>query len=85
MSMNLEIAMECLELYPRDYVNVTEPEISYQSRWSTCYSQVFENVVDGTYWKIHWSRGSTEYQDNGIQDVEFQRVFPKTKTITVYE
>lgn len=83
--MNLEIAMECLREYPRDYESVTEEEIVDQSRWSTFYNQVFKNRVDGTYWKIHWSRGSTEQQDNGIEDIEFQQVFPKQKTITVYE
>jgi len=83
--MDIYIAKDCLQEDAEDYESVTEEEISYQSRWNTYYSQVFENKVDGTYWRISWSRGSTEYQDDGVQDIEFQRVFPKTKTITVYE
>lgn len=83
--MNLEIAMECLREYPRDYESVTGSEIVDQSRWSTFYNQVFKNRVDGTYWKIHWSRGSTEYQDDGPEILDVKRVFPKQKTITVYE
>jgi len=83
--MDIYIAKDCLCEDAEDYESVTEEEISYQSRWNTYYNQVFENKADGTYWKIHWSRGSTEQQDEGIQDIEFQRVFPKTKTITVYE
>jgi len=83
--MDINIAKACLYEDTEDYTSVTEEEISYQSRWNTYYSQVFENKVDGTYWRIIWSRGSTEYQDDGVQDIEFQRVFPKTKTITVYE
>ena len=85
--MDLDTAKDCLYDDTEDYTRITEAEFSYQSRWNTYYSQVFENKVDGTYWRISWSRGSTEYQDDGVQDIEFQRVFPKTitKTITVYE
>lgn len=83
--MDIDIAKDCLYEEAEDYESVTEVEIVDQGRWNTYYSQVFENKVDGTYWRISWSRGSTEQQDEGIQDVEFQRVFPKTKTITVYE
>lgn len=67
------------------YKAVTSEQIYEQSRWSTFYEQVFEELETGEYWKIYWSRGSTEYQDEGPEDIEFSRVFPKTKTITVYE
>lgn len=83
--MDINIAKDCLYEDTDNYESVTEPEIEYQNRWSTFYSQVFKNKADGTYWRISWSRGSTEYQDEGIENVEFHRVFPKTKTITVYE
>ena len=83
--MDINIAKDCLYDDTEDYTRITEAEVSYQSRWNTYYSQVFENKSDGTYWKIFWSRGSTEHQDCGIEDIDFQRVFPKTKTITVYE
>lgn len=67
------------------YTEVTPSKIVDQGRWKTFYQQVFEKEADGTFWEIFWSRGSTEYQDNGIEDVRCRRVFPKTKTITVYE
>jgi len=67
------------------YKPVTQTEIYEQSRWQTFFEQVFEEEATGAYWKIYWSRGSTEYQDEGPEDITFDRVFPRTKTITVYE
>lgn len=83
--MNLEIAMDCLHDETEDYTNATESEIVDKGRWNTFYQQVFEKKEDGTFWEISWSRGSTEYQDDGPEDIRFRRVFPRYKTITVYE
>nr|WP_316651547.1 hypothetical protein [uncultured Gellertiella sp.] len=67
------------------YKAATSAEITGDSRWSTYYEQVFEDTRDGTYWEISWSRGATEYQDNGVEDVEVRQVKAVEKTVTVFE
>lgn len=68
-----------------EYEKVTTIFIEEQSRSSTYYSQVFKKKSDGTFWQAFWGRGSTEYQDNGIEDFDLFQVVPMEKTITVYE
>lgn len=67
-----------------DYESVTKEEITDQSRWATYFEQVFKHIPSGKFYKIIWSRGSTEYQD---VDPEYMiwEVKPVEKTITVYE
>ena len=77
---------EIEELFYGDtYEQVTASQIMDQSRWSTFYEQVFKKKSDGTLWEATWSRGSTEHQDNGVEDVDFYEVVPKEVTITIYE
>ena len=83
--MNLETAKSIIYEDEDGYKAVTHEEIYSQSRWQTFFEQVFEKEEDGTFWKIYWARGSTEYQDDGPEILDIKRVFPKTKTITVYE
>lgn len=66
------------------YEEVTSSEITGDSRWSKFYEQVFKDTRDGTFWEISWSRGATEYQDNGVEDVSVQQVWPHQVTTTVY-
>ena len=68
-----------------EYEEVTKPDITGTSRWSTFYEQVFKKKSDGTFWEASWSRGSTEMQDEGIEGFEFHEVVPVEKTFTVYE
>lgn len=63
-----------------DYEPETSEEILFQSRWSTHFSQVFHRVSDHTYWELSWSRGSTEYQDEGAENIEFSEVVPQEYT-----
>lgn len=66
------------------FEEVTSAEITGDSRWSKFYEQVFKDTRDGTFWEISWSRGATEYQDNGIEDVTVQEVVPKEVARTIY-
>jgi hypothetical protein len=66
------------------YEAETSEEITDQSRWSTFYEQVFKDTRDGTFWEISWSRGSTEQQDFGVEDVSVQQVWPRVVTRTIY-
>lgn len=68
-----------------NYKAVTSETIEDQSRWSTNYSRVFVDTSDNTYWAASWSRGSTEQQDFGVEDLEWRQVVPVEKTVTVYE
>jgi len=67
-----------------NYEEVTKAKIFDQSRWSTFYSRVYKNKIDGTFWEIIWSRGSTEQQDNGPEDIGVNQVEPYEKTIIEY-
>lgn len=67
-----------------DFNSVTMKEIVHQGRWLTTFQQVFKHVPSGTLWRLEWDRGSTEYQDEGIQNLEYYEVVPQEKPITVY-
>lgn len=85
--MNAEFARLLLGEDTEDaqfFEEVTTAEITGDSRWSKFYEQVFKDTRDGTFWEITWSRGATEYQDNGIEDVEVAQVWPVEVTVTRY-
>jgi hypothetical protein len=61
-------------------------EIVDQGRWDTFYETVTRRLVDETYWKIYWSKGSTENQYNGVMVDRFCEVVPEeVKTIKFIE
>jgi len=66
------------------FKEITSAEITGDSRWSKFYEQVWQDTRDGTFWEISWSRGATEYQDNGTEDVSVQQVWPREVTRTIY-
>ncbi len=86
--MNQEIAEAILKWEDHDEVEffeeVTKNIMEEKSRWSTFYSQVYKDNRDGSFWRLFWSRGSTEQQDEGPENIEFERVMPKEVIITKY-
>lgn len=66
-----------------DFEEVEPEEITGQSRWNTYYSQILK-YKDGTFWQVTWSRGSTEMQDDGVEDLGLIQVEPKEVTVTHY-
>ena len=68
-----------------DFEEVTDEQIEDQSRWSTFYSQILKYNKDGTLWKASWSRGSTEMQDCGVEDLQLIQVEPVEVTVTQYK
>lgn len=69
-------------------VEIISYEVVDTSRWSIHYEMIFK--TDGRYFKTHYSRGATEYQDEqpyeyDADDIECTEVFPITRTIIVYE
>lgn len=67
-----------------DFEEVTSESIYDQTRWSTSYEQVFK-YKDGTFWNASWSRGSTEYQDEGVENLTLVQVEPVQVTVTQYK
>ncbi len=66
-----------------DFKGVTEKNIYDQSRWDTFYERVFKYLPDGTFWKISWQEGSTEYQETDF-DPHVVQVYPKAVETTIY-
>lgn len=64
---------------------VGERQIDGTSRWSTFYAQVYRDKRTGTFWEVSWSRGSTEMQDEGPEDIAVSQVWPHEVTTTVYK
>jgi hypothetical protein len=68
-----------------NYTEVTSPEIYDQGRWETSFSQVFRDCRDNSFWEISWTRGSTEFQDEGPENIEVRQVWPHQVTVTQYK
>lgn len=87
-NMSLETATAILNWDDDDFVDdyevITPETIEGTSRWNTFYSRVYKHKTEETFWKISWSRGSTEYQDNGYEDITVCQVEPHEKTIIEY-
>ena len=67
---------------------VIEDRISGTGRWSIHHSVVVKRNSDGKFFESEYSEGATESQDERPYEwsnAEFNEVFEKTKTITVYE
>ena len=60
-----------------EVVEGTEETIEDQRRWHTTFSSVYRDTRDGTFWKVYWDRGSTEYQDEGVQNIQIEMVQPR--------
>jgi hypothetical protein len=74
--MDIETAKAILNFeYPDDdYVEISIPNITHQSRWYPLYLQNYYNKADNTYWELTWSRGSTDYQDDVSENIEVFKV-----------
>lgn len=87
--MNQEIAEALVNWEDHDDIDffevVKDEEIIDKTRWNIHLKSIYKDKRDDSYWAIHWSRGATEYQDSGVEDISFYQVVPVQKTITVYE
>lgn len=85
MTMTYQVASNILrDECEYGYENVVSAKIVEKSRWSVFYSAVYQHKETDTYWKLDWTRGATEYQDEGIEDIEFQEVVPVPVTVIKY-
>ena len=67
-----------------DNYECIEESIEDTSRWHTFYDKIVKLLSDSTYWRISWSRGSTEYQDEGPENISIVQVFPFETRHIVY-
>jgi hypothetical protein len=82
--MNDELAKQVIFDDASDFESVTAQEISYQTRWSTYFYQIFKHKTTEALWRISWSRGSTEMQDDGPEDISYCLVEAKQVMVTEY-
>ena len=66
-----------------DMQEVEAESIVGQSRWNTFFTKVVKDD-DGFFWRVNWSQGSTECQDND-EEVTVIQVEPVQVTVTQYE
>lgn len=64
------------------YEEVSEERVG-DSRWMDFFQTTLRRD-DGTFWQLSYSRGKTEYQDNGLEDAEFYQVWPREVTTVTY-
>ena len=62
----------------------TAPSIYSTSRWSIFYEQIWHSLVNDKYYRVTWLRGATEYQDQGIDSIDFCEVRPITVSVVDY-
>lgn len=68
-----------------DFVCVVLDRISTQTRWNTFYEKIVRHIPTGKLYEVNWSRGSTEMQDNGIENVSMYEVEPRETITIVYD
>ncbi len=73
-----------------DHEDFTEIEsrVTSTSRWSIHNEGIYLHNPSGKHYKLEWSVGATEYQDERpfqYSDPELVEVSPVSKTITVWE
>ena len=86
--MNYGIAQSLLEgerfVAEEQYQEVVAPSLTGSSRWSIEYEAVYKHIETETYWRLSWTRGATEYQDEGNENLEFEEVVPVSMTVIRY-
>lgn len=80
-----EEIIDIVDGYNDDFVDTTLTRISRQNRWHTFYEKVVKEQSTGKYYAMCWSRGSTELQDNGIENMEMYEVVPRKIETIVYD
>jgi hypothetical protein len=60
--------------------------IDGQTRWETQHEMVFQDLKTKKFYKTSYSKGSTEYQDNGIEfyDMDCAEVVPVEVKVIKY-
>lgn len=83
--MTAEDAQDIMDWEDTRFEQITKERITGKSRWSLRYEQVYKDPDDNTFWMITWSRGATEHQDEGDENISFKQVLPVEVTTVVYK
>lgn len=68
-----------------NFIAVVEGEQTGKSRRHGHYRSIYQDKRDLTHWEISWSRGLTEMQDEGPEDINVNQVWPNAVTVTVFK
>lgn len=77
-----EIFLDHCESDNTDVTEITNTQIIDQHRWSTVFSKIVK--YKNYYWKVTWTEGSTELQDDGMNNIQIKLVFPSYKVVVDY-
>lgn len=66
------------------FKEVVEETVFKTGRWNKYLEKVYKDGRDGTFWKITWSEGLTEYQDQSPEIIRAYEVYPKEISKTIY-
>lgn len=87
--MNEELAMALLNWEDHDeadyFLEASPMKITGTGRWRINYSMVYQDTRDQRYWMIRWSRGATEVQDEGPENIVVYEVRPIEIMVTEWE
>ena len=67
-----------------EWKEATSASIYSTTRWSVFYEQIWHSLVDDKYYRVTWSRGATEYQDEDNENIDFYEVRPVTVSVVDY-
>jgi hypothetical protein len=82
--MNDEEMLHIIQEENEDFVAITDEEMSEGGRWNNSYDQTFEQKSTGKFFNISWTRGATEYQDEGPENLRMMEVFKQQVLVTQY-
>jgi len=70
-----------------DILELVEEKILESTRWGYVQRDVYKREEDGTFWGVSFRVDSGDNDYRGLYDDEYDinQVYPKKKTITVYE
>ncbi len=77
--MTEDEARAILEEDNDDYAIVEDERVIDTSRWHIHYAMIVQHKTTLEYFMLHYSRGATEYQDVGIENIDITKVKPKER------
>ena len=86
--MKIETAKAIMEWEDDDdaenFEEISSAKMVSQSRWSGNWQTIYRDKRNGSFWRISWSRGLPDHQDEGPQSIKVVQVWPEEKTVIEY-
>ncbi len=64
---------------------IVDSEMVSKSRWSIQYETIVKCKINDKFYRIEFTLGSTEYQDNGVEDIQIFEVEPVEVHVIQYQ